>query len=161
MSDDVEIAEANAEAAVAIAEVQAEAAVEIAQTDAERTAAVVDSIAELRGLRDELGSLRAAFDAHVTANGTDFTAVGERIALLETGVAVMNEALNAEADALEEEIREEIREEIAHETPSEADVVVVDEGGPASVEHAEAAEPPSIADELTERREKKRHFISL
>jgi hypothetical protein len=101
------------------ASVLAEVAKSAIDETAERIEALVRATAEMEGMRGELGELREAFRAHVEGNQVDFIAVKEKLTLLEAGMAVMHEALEAEADATEELLREEIREELAGEVETE------------------------------------------
>ena len=148
-----EIPSAEATAAEALAEV---ATVAIAET-AERTEALTLAIAEIAGTRAELAALRTEFIAHVEGNIGDFSGIRERLSTLETGLAVMHEALEEEADELEDSLREELREEILAETS------VVEEAAAASVEAAEAVEPEPVASEPEHhgRERSKRHFIRI
>lgn len=147
--------------AVKIAEIQAESL-------ESRITALAEATAALHIMASEFAALRAAFEEHVRSNETDFAALSERVAVLERGMAVMQEALEEEAEVVEDLIREEIREEIAAEVAEEIEEEIAEETGeaiasgevPASVEAAQGSEP-APQEVIEDRKERRRHFVSL
>lgn len=153
-------AEANAEAAVAIAQIEA-------NSIDKRIEALAEATAVMRGCADKVDTLREAFDNHVRSNESDFDMIRARLDELERGHAVMREALEAEAEVVEELVREEIRDEL-EEAEEQEEIEEIEEGEsvalasgetPASVEAAIEEEPAPAHTSQTER--KKRHLISL
>jgi hypothetical protein len=144
-------------------QVQAEAAVAIAEIEAEtieqRIEALAAATVALRGVADEMGALRVAFEDHVRNNESDFNVIKERLTLLEAGMGEMQAALAEEADAVETLLREEIREEIIGEA------AVADETHAEAIETGEV--PQAVPEEKPEgetqpeEHKRKRHFVSL
>jgi len=144
-----------------------EALAGVATAAIEETAARIDALAqataELRGARDELGSLREAFHEYVEGRQVDFIAVTERLAMLESGLEVMREAQAATVDEVEE-LAEEIDEV---EEIEEIDTVETVNGA-ADVSAALHEEPqaPTLHEEIEEQqpqghRPGGRHFVRI
>lgn len=160
MADDITIEQPAGSTEAAAAEALADVATAAIEETAERTAALTAAVAEIAGLRADMGALNTAFIAHVEGNNLDFQAMRDRLDILERGVAVMQAALEEEAEEIEDELREELREEI------QAEAAVVEEVAAASVEAAEAeeheAEPEAVAEAPTHHETRaRRHFVRI
>lgn len=144
-------------------QVQADAAVAIAEIEAEtieqRIEALTAATVVLRGVADELGTLRAAFEDHVRNNESDFRVIHERLSVLERGMGDMQAALEDEADAVEDLLREEIRAELVGE------VAVAQASDADTIETGEVPQPvpeeKPDGETSPEEHKRKRHFVSL
>jgi hypothetical protein len=137
MEANTQQAQAYCERDIAVAEIEAAAVIAVAEAHAD-------------GGADRLAEVIARLDALATDNAALRADLGELRAVLESA-----------ADDVEDELRADL---IAESEP--AAVVVVDDGNtlesgevPASVEHAEAHEPPPP--EAAPEHQRKRHFVRL
>lgn len=130
---------------------------------AQRIEQLTLAVAEISHFRGELEALKESFRAHVEGNQVDFIAVRDNLAALEQGVAVMREALEAEASLAEEALRKEIRAELEEEEEDEEEEIIE----AASVTAALHEEPtaPVPATELPSgeptKHERRRHFVRI
>lgn len=140
MSDEIHVETTPVESAHA-AEALAEVASDAIRETAERTEVLARAAVQLESVQRDFTELYAAFEIHVASNATDFAAILDALRVLTTRIDALESALIEESEDIEEKIREEIREEFS-EAAAES---VVEDGGVANVEAAQAEEPARFA----------------